>query len=213
MHFDQNVVFIIIIAIVGISRLIARIVENARAQADRTKGPPVRPETRAIPRVTGSKQKTDEERVREFLEALGQPTGTTPPPRVRPRTDIPPRRLAPVQPPPSMRPFSPVVLRPAREKRIRVPPAAVPKTAESTTSVLGTNEPGAWIAQEEKIEAAAARFRAATEVVGEKAIGIQASVITDWKELLRSTDTVRSAIVLREILGPPRGVRPLEFPI
>src|SRR5947208_15735122 len=42
---------------------------------------------------------SDQERIRKFLEALGQPPASRPPPPVVARTDIPPRRLAPVQPP------------------------------------------------------------------------------------------------------------------
>src|SRR5437763_3974647 len=42
---------------------------------------------------------SDEERIRKFLEALGQPPQSKPPPPVVPRTDIPPRPLAPVKPP------------------------------------------------------------------------------------------------------------------
>lgn len=213
MHFDQNLLFIIIVAIVGISRLIARVVENAREQSERTKRPTVRPQTRPVPRVTTSKEKTDEERIREFLEALGQPVGTAPPPRVRPRTDVPPRPVAPIPPPPMARPFSPVGSRPARQKRPRVLPPAVSKTADPTVFPAEANEPGTWIAQEEKIEAAAARFRTATSGIDETRRSIPPPALANWKDLLRSADSVRTAIVLREIFGPPRGVQPLEFTI
>src|SRR5437016_9448829 len=47
---------------------------------------------------------SDEDRIRKLLEALGQPPTSKPPPPVVPRTNIPPRPLAPVQPPIS--PFS-----------------------------------------------------------------------------------------------------------
>src|SRR4029453_12146601 len=158
MHWDQNIIFIIIAAIVGISRLIARISEESKKRSQR---PPQLPRAPSRPEYTQPVQrtqpKTDADRIREFLEALGQPAGTAPP-KVQPRTEIPPRPLAPVQPPPSMRPFRKpefrtwkeqtkdiVVLqqhtepRPHKIKRVFVPPA----------SPAEANEPGAGIPQEQ----------------------------------------------------------------
>jgi hypothetical protein len=75
------------------------------------------------------------------------------------------------------------------------------------------NEPGAWIAEEQRIEAAAAKFQTASGGAYEMTQGIRPSTDATWKQLLRSADTVRSAIVLREIFGRPRGLQPLEFPL
>src|SRR5256885_7054063 len=108
MHWDQNIIFIIIAAIIGISRLIARISEESKKRSQR---PPQLPRAPGRPRpeytqpAQRAQPKTDVDRIREFLEALGQPAGTAPPPKVQPRTQIPSRPLAPVQPPTSMRPF------------------------------------------------------------------------------------------------------------
>src|SRR5512133_1134315 len=105
MHWDQNIIFIIIAAIVGISRLIARISEESKKRSQRPPQPPRPPGPRPeyTQPVQRTQPKTDAERIREFLEALGQPAGTAPPPKVQPRTQIPSRPLAPVQPPASMR--------------------------------------------------------------------------------------------------------------
>src|SRR5206468_6788422 len=107
MHFDQNIIFIIIAAIIGISRLVSRISEESKKQSQRRRQPPQSPPPQpGIPQpIQRTRPKTDEERVREFLEALGQPAGGAPPPKIHPRTQIPPRPLAPVQPPASMRPL------------------------------------------------------------------------------------------------------------
>jgi hypothetical protein len=90
MHWDQNIIFIIIAAIVGISRLIARISEESKKRSQR---PPQLPRAPGRPEYTQPVQrtqpKTDADRIREFLEALGQPAGTAPPPKVQPRTQIP----------------------------------------------------------------------------------------------------------------------------
>src|SRR5438067_11262626 len=163
MHWDQNIIFIIIAAIIGISRLVSRISENSKKQAQQRRQPPQRPPQPPQPPqmpqpIQRIQPKTDEERVREFLEALGQPAGAAPPPKVQLRMQIPPRPLAPVQPPASMRPFGkpqfqtwreqakeivvlqePTKIAPREFKRVVIPPV-VPAEAK---------EPGAWIAPEE----------------------------------------------------------------
>ena len=216
MHWDQNIIFIIIAAIVAISRLVSRISEESKKQSQRRCQPsPPQPE---IPQpVQRTRPKTDEERVREFLEALGQAPGSTPPAKVQPRIQIPPRPLAPVQPPASMRPFAkpefrtwkeqakeivvlqqPAKAAPPEIKRIVVPP---PVPAEA-------NEPGAWIEQAQAQTAAPTKIAIART---DDQPSVRASADAVWKRTLRSPDAVRTAIVLREIFGPPRGVQSSNF--
>src|SRR5882757_952004 len=117
MHWDQNIIFIIIAAIIGISRLVSRISEESKKQSQRRQAPQRPPPQPGIPQpIQRTRPKTDEERVREFLEALGQAPGSTPPAKVQPRIQIPPRPLAPVQPPASMRPFGKPEFRTRREQ-------------------------------------------------------------------------------------------------
>src|SRR5262249_50255699 len=54
---------------------------------------------RTPPPIPRAPTESNEEKIRKFLEALGQPPTAKPPPPVLPRTGIPPRPLAPVQPP------------------------------------------------------------------------------------------------------------------
>jgi hypothetical protein len=216
MHFDQNIIFIIIAAIIGISRLVSRISEESKKQSQRRgqppQGPPPQP---GIPQpIQRTRPKTDEERVREFLEALGQPAGAAPPPKALPRAQIPPRPLAPVQPPASMRPFAKPVFRTWKEqakeivvlqepakaappeiRRIVVPPP-VPSEA---------NEPGTWIEQ--------AQTAAGTKTIArtDDQPSVRASADTIWKQALGSPNAARTAIILREIFGPPRGVQSSNF--
>ncbi len=216
MHWDQNIIFIIIAAIVAISRLVSRISEESKKQSQRRRQPP--PSQPEIPQpVQRTRPKTDEERVREFLEALGQAPGSTPPAKVQPRIQIPPRPLAPVQPPASMRPFAkpefrtwkeqakeivvlqqPAKAAPPEIKRIVVPP---PVPAEA-------NEPGAWIEQAQAQTAAPTKIAIART---DDQPSVRASADAVWKRTLRSPDAVRTAIVLREIFGPPRGVQSSNF--
>src|SRR5438128_10417391 len=98
MHLD-NLLFILLIAMAALFRLLA-------SQAGDTKKRSQKPDQRstATPRpdqpVRRAPVESDEERIRKFLEALGQPSTSRPPSPVAPRTDIPPRPVAPVHPPP-----------------------------------------------------------------------------------------------------------------
>src|SRR5260370_4953452 len=152
MHWDQNIIFIIIAAIIGISRLVSRISEESKKQSQRRRqapqGPPPQP---GIPQpIQRTRPKTDEERVREFLEALGQPAGAAPPPKAQPRTQIPPRQLAPVQPPASMRPFAKPVFRTWKEQAkeivvLQQPAKAAPPEIRRIVVPAEGNEPDAGI--------------------------------------------------------------------
>src|SRR5213078_2166310 len=213
MHWDQNIIFIIIAAIIGISRLVSRISEESKKQSQRRhqapQGPPPQP---GIPQpIQRTRPKTDEERVREFLEALGQPAGAAPPPKAQPRTQIPPRPLAPVQPPASMRPFAKPAFRTWREQAkeivvlqqpTKIAPPEIKRVVVPSVVPTEANEPGTWIAQEQ------AQTGAATKLANARADAqpsVRASSATMWKQTLRSSDGVRAAIVLRVIFGPPRG--------
>jgi len=204
MHWDQNIIFIIIAAIVGISRWIAHISEESKKQ--RQKRPPQLPRAPG-PRpeytqpVQRTQPKTDADRVREFLEALGQPAGTAPPPKVQPRTEIPARPLAPVQPPASIRPFRKPEFRTWKEQMKEIVVLQQPTKPPPSKRVVApppipaeANEPGAWIAQEQALTDQPAP---------------RATVETLWKQNLRSPDSLRTAIILREIFGPPRSLQSL----
>src|SRR5437667_1829068 len=94
----DNLLFLLLIAVAALFQLLSKAVSKAgKSDSNETSGSP-RPQTpRPIQRPP---RESDADRIRDFLEALGQPPTSTPPPPVAPRTDIPPRRLAPVRPPP-----------------------------------------------------------------------------------------------------------------
>src|SRR5215831_5494293 len=98
----DNLLFFLLIAVAALFRLLSKAVSKAgKSDSNETSGPP-RPHTpRPIQRAP---RESDADRIRKFLEALGQPPSSSPPPPVVPRTDIPPRPLAPVQPPPVILP-------------------------------------------------------------------------------------------------------------
>src|SRR5512132_3884954 len=98
----DNLLFLLLIAVAALFQLLSKTISKAgKSDSNDTSSSP-RPETpRPIQRAP---RESDADRIRKFLEALGQPPTSTPPPPVAPRTDVPPRRLAPVQPPPVIMP-------------------------------------------------------------------------------------------------------------
>src|SRR6266487_6859979 len=94
----ENLLFILLIAMAVLFRLLA---SKAGGTKKKLQNPDERsttsPQLGEPPRRAPIE--SDEERIRKFLEALGQPATSRPPAPVVPRTDIPPRPLAPVQPP------------------------------------------------------------------------------------------------------------------
>jgi hypothetical protein len=215
MHWDQNIIFIIIAAIIGISRLVSRISEESKKQSQRRGQPPQRPPPQpGIPQpIQRTRPKTDEERVREFLEALGQPAGAAPPPKALPRAQIPPRPLAPVQPPASMRPFAKPVFRTWKEQAkeivvLQQPTKAAPPETRRIVVPAEANEPDAWIAPEQAQTVTATKMAVPRT---DDQPSVRASADTIWKQALRSPNAARTAIILREIFGPPRGVQSSNF--
>src|SRR4029077_1126797 len=94
----DNLLFLLLIAGAALFQLLSKAISKARkSDSNETSSSPGPQTPRPIQRAP---RESDADRIRKFLEALGQPPSSTPPPPVAPRADIPARRLAPVQPPP-----------------------------------------------------------------------------------------------------------------
>src|SRR6476469_188897 len=94
----DNLLFLLLIAGAALFQLLSKAISKAgKSDSNETSSSPSPQTPRPIQR---SPRESDADRIRKFLEALGQPPSSTPPSPVVPRTNIPPRRLAPVQPPP-----------------------------------------------------------------------------------------------------------------
>jgi hypothetical protein len=153
--------------------------------------------------IERARVESDEERIRRFLEALGQPTGSRPPPPVVPRTDISPRPLAPVQPPPGPFPMPRGRLTSKeRRKRHVIPheaPVVAPRVIEVQEQQVQT-EPRIDTRLPEGADAMPADSKIKT-----------AYTATDIAGFLRSSTGRRNAIILREIFGPPRSLQALDL--
>jgi len=203
MHFE-NLLFILLVAVAFLFQLLTRAAKKAgesSSETDRRSTPPLP----APPPVHRAAMQTDEERIRKFLEALGQPTTAIPPPPVVPRTDIPPRPLAPVQPPSGPLSSLRKVIREASRKR----------TIILHESPVGT--PGEWL-REESVLASTETGTQPTKILSQQTaeLPIAASARPtatnlEITTLLSSAAGLRNAIILREIFGPPRSLQPLDL--
>ena len=212
----DNLLFFLLIAVAALFQLLSKTISKAKKSDSNETSTAPRPQTpRPIQRAP---RESDADRIRKFLEALGQPPSSTPPPPVFPRTDIPPRRLAPVQPPPalpgmwrlpreraekpdvSQREITPIE-QPGRLPQIVPPVVPAPVAATFEVHEALPVEPQ----QPSIIKTAVDSDATASQVVAKRA-GSKRDIAT----LLGSKSSLREAILIREILGPPRGLQALD---
>jgi hypothetical protein len=204
-HFE-NLIFLLLIAVALLFQLLARAISKASTDEAKPTSKPAPRMPKPIPRASAE---SDEERIRKFLEALGQPATSRPPPPVAHRTDIPPRPLAPVQPP-----IAPLweLTRAERRKRDIIrresPPPESAKRAGKTSPPAITGAP-AFEVHEGPFPVEQPPKTSVEAYAAPKAFGVakEADFRTDIVTLLASKSGLRDAIILREIFGPPRGVQ------
>jgi hypothetical protein len=205
LHLD-NLLFLLLVAVALLFRWLASKAGGAGKESNERE-----PRSTSTPPASQLERRaqtqSEEERIRKFLEALGQPAGSRPPGPAQPRTNIPPRPVAPVQAPREMVAFPRTPKRtpalpkrvqqpgppPSQEKLFRAPPPAVVELPP-----VGSEPPPPLLAIPVAAQAAV------TDV--KKAAPPQTELIA----LLRSPAGLRNAVVLREIFGPPRSLQPLH---
>jgi hypothetical protein len=214
MHFD-NLLFLLLVAVALLFRWLAsKAGQTSKGSEESERGSTSTPQ--APPPISHSPAEADEERVRKFLEALGQPAGSRPPPPVVHRTDIPPRPVAPVRPQVGRLSPSPWQLTREEKRKRRYLPTETSKAAPlvfevhevaphamepvTSSSVTPLPEPAPPIKSPAEAYAIATEPR--TDVARRK---------TNIVVLLRSSSGLRNAIILREIFGPPRSLQPLDL--
>jgi hypothetical protein len=212
-HLD-NLLFLLLVAVAVLFQLLAKAASKTRKDQTRRTSTPIPRTPSPIPR---GPRASDEEQIRKLLEALGHPPTSRPPPPVVARTDIPLRPLAPVQPP-VLQPTSPWILhREERRKREVIPKEGAPSPTvarvEKITPPKITGAP-AFEVQEgplpielpPTIKAPAEAYAVATRTIAKTD-----EARSDMATLLGSKSGLRAAMILREILGPPRGLRALDL--
>jgi len=210
MHIE-NILFILLIVVAFLFQALARAV--SKAKKDQTT-PGSTPERRMSKPIPHAPTESDAERIRKFLEALGQPPTSRPPPPVVPRTDVPPRPLAPVKPPiariweltrEELRKREVIVRESPQSEGLRPPEKIIPPKLTSAPA-FEVHEGSLPLEPPPIIKTPVEAYAAATRPVAKAA-----ESKTDIAILLASTSGLRNAIILREIFGPPRSLQPLDL--
>ena len=209
----ENLLFLLLLALAGLFQLLGR-----AARKTREDDPTSKPAPRTLTPIPRAPAQSDEERIRKFLEALGQPTASRPPPPVAPRTDIPPRPVAPVKPPttyplPPWRKLTPEERR-KRPSFVKESPLPGSVTPVAQTFAPAMTIPPAFEVHEEplSIEQPPVIKAPMEAYAAPKAFGVAKAedLKTDIATLLASKSGLRDAIVLREIFGPPRSLQSIN---
>ena len=187
--FDNPIIIILVIAAALLRWLWEKSRESRAENQD-----PERPTVPGKPIPRSDETQSEEERIRRFLEALGQPTTSPPPPKVVRKREFQPSPLPPLTtvPPPLPPPIwaQPILIEEAAPRPVETP----------------EEEPIFTPAAVQEIDFEVRDLDAQTSSdFGPAAIGQQSFLLK-----LRSAQGLRDAIVLREIFGPPRSLQALE---
>lgn len=175
--------YLLIIAAVALLRWL---IQKGKGDAQNTPAAPPPPPRQPITR--GGETHTEEERIRKFLEALGQPPGSAPP-KVTPRRREVQPRIFPRLPPLTT---APPPIPETREFQTATPP---PLPIELATK-RGTTDPDFEVRE------------VARQTSSEPLPETRRAGLARFK--LETPQDLRTAIVLREIFGPPRSLQPFD---
>ncbi len=192
----QNLLFLLFFAIVFFFQLLTKAATKANKDSNQPESGDSDP---PAPRLPREQPETDEERVRKFLEALGQPPGAAPPPPVKLRPAV----QKPIVPPRSpFRTLPPLTTTPPPLPRRAVLPK---QSSPRERKVFAPKDPApVFNVYETPVPTAAAESSAGSALATSSFAVIKPSDKFDLTAVLKSNVGLREAIVLREIFGPPR---------
>src|SRR6058998_1715200 len=211
LHLD-NLLFLLFVALAIFFQILTRAATKAGRRSGETRRRSTAPSQTSRP-LSQESDETDQQRIRKFLEALGQPTTSKPPAPVAPRpTDQRPVVLRHVGTMKS--PLPPLTTRPPDLPREITLPGQIAPTREARTFQPRVAEAPAFEVQQGQpllepspvIKTAAEAYAIATQPISKSA---EAKI--DIGTMLRPKSGLRDAIILREIFGPPRSLQPLDL--
>src|SRR2546423_7544556 len=180
--FDHPGILLIIAAIT----LIRWLISKGKGESQNTESQMAPPPPPSRPITRGGETQTEEERIRKFLEALGQPAGSAPPKVAPRRRAVQPKIFSPLPPLTS----APPPLPEAPRSRTATPPLPLPIELATKRSATAPDFEVREVARQASSEPLPeTRYTAAARIK------------------LGTPQDLRTAIVLREIFGPPRSLQ------
>jgi hypothetical protein len=210
-HLD-NLLFLLFVAIAIFFQILTRAATKSRRRPGDTTRRSTSPSQMSRP-ISGDADETDEQRIRKFLEALGQPTTSKPPAPVTQRPTYQ-RPIMPRVPPITASGLPPLTTRPPDLPREIKLPGQITPTREARTFQPRVAEAPAFEVQQGPVPLESLpiiKTPAEAYAIATKPIAKSADAKIDIATLLRSTSGLRDAIILREIFGPPRSLQPLDL--
>lgn len=179
----------IVLIILGVIGLINYLVRLSASNPQKPGGGP-RPSNYPRPQRPAQTARTDDdERLRKFMEALGVPAAST----LAPRKIVRPQQVQPrVQP----------VVRKQPPRQVYTPPPPVSAQIGYQTEAVESQTPVST-GYEVATSTQAPRMAGITPPIPAGATPVGAEL----KSLLKSSSSIRAAILLREILGAPKGLQ------
>lgn len=213
MHLD-SLFFLVLVAVAAFLRWAVQRAQSSKSAADESKPARAPRPTPPVFRET----ETDEDRIRRFMEALGQPPGAAPPQKIKPRQEFAPRRSALPIPPidPFPRPRIVPLSRPPDLETAEVPEVGTPQPIRAAQQDEGalprkvfvpTPSPAVFKVETEEGE------RTQSTTPNSPHMGGQPSGVAQERafvSFLHSQGGLRQAVLLREIFGRPRSLQPLD---
>jgi hypothetical protein len=206
MHFD-NVFFLLLLGVAALFKWLTQRAQTSEREQDKANDEETSQSNQTNPPALAG---SEEERIRRFLEALGQPTSSPPPRKITPRPTASPKRVVLPHVAPLPSPLPPLTTQPpAVEPTPQVaamlpPPLPIPAPNRVTPMPIDTS-----VFEVRRTQPSSS---SRDSVVASPSANVPASLRTPLTTpsalaLLTSHDGLRQAVILREIFGPPRSLQ------